>query len=56
MDPRWEALYSSFSFWGPPGTIWDLWGPSRDHLGNGFDEVIGFITDLDLPECADRSV
>ena len=31
-------------------------GPSRDHLGNGFDEVIGFITESDLPECADRSV
>ena len=34
----------------------DLWGPSGDHLGNRFDEVIGFITDPDLPECADRSV
>ena len=38
------------------GTIWDLWGPSGDHLGNRFDEAIGFITDPDLPECADRSV
>ena len=37
-------------------TIWDLWGPSGDHLGHGFEEVIGFITDPDLPECADRSV
>ena len=37
-------------------TIWDLWGPSGDHLGHGFDEVIVFITDPDLPECADRSV
>ena len=37
----------------------DLWGPSgtsEDHLGNGFDEVIGFITDPELPECMDRSV
>ena len=31
-------------------------GTSGDHLGNRFDEVIGFITDPDLPECADRSV
>ena len=44
------------SVWGPLGTIWDLWGPSGDHLGNGFDEVIDFITEPDLPECADRSV
>ena len=45
---------------GPPGDLWgpsgDLWGPSGDNLGNRFDEVIGFITDPDLPECADRSV
>ena len=37
----------------------DLWGPSGtsgDHLGNGFDEVIGFITTPALPESADRSV
>ena len=37
----------------------DLWGPSGtsgDHLGHGFDEVIDFITESDLPECADRSV
>merc|ERR1711903_372675 len=23
----------SYRFWGPLGTIWDLWGPSGDHLG-----------------------
>ena len=45
-----------FEFWGPLGIIWDLWGAYGDHLGNRFDEVIGFITDPDLPECADRSV
>ena len=44
------------TIWGPLGAIWDLWGPSGDHLGNGFDEVIDFITESDLPECADRSV
>ena len=36
--------------------FWDLWGPSGtsgDHLGNGFDEVIDFIAESDLPECAD---
>ena len=38
--------------WGPLGT----WGPSGDHLGNRFDEVIGSITDADHPECADQSV
>ena len=42
--------------WGPLGTIWDLRGPSGDHLGHGLDEVIDFITESDLPECADRSV
>ena len=31
-------------------------GTSGDHLGNGFDEVIGVITTPALPECADRSV
>ena len=47
------------TIWGPSGDLWgagNLWGPSGDHLGNRFDEVIGFITDPDLPECADRSV
>ena len=38
------------------GDLWDHLGTSGDHLGNRFDEVIGFITDPDLPECADRSV
>ena len=42
--------------WGPSGTSGDHLGTSGDHLGNRFDEVIGFITDPDLPECAGRSV
>ena len=48
-----SVLGTSGDHLGPLGTIW---GPSGDHLGNGFDEVIDFITESDLPECADRSV
>ena len=48
-----SVLGTSGDHLGPLGTIW---GPSGDHLGHGFDEVIDFITDPDLPECADRSV
>ena len=51
-----SVLGTSGDHLGPLGTIWDLWGPSGDHLGNGFDEIIGFITTPALPECADRSV
>ena len=47
--PRHNYWGPSGDLWGPLGTIWDLWGPS-------FEEVIDFITDPDLPECADRSV
>ena len=50
------VLGTSGDHLGPLGTIWGPLGTMRDHLGNGFDEVIGFITDPDLPECADRSV
>ena len=52
----WGPAARSYRFWRPLGTIWDLWGPSGDHLGHGFDEVIDFITESDLPEFADRSV
>ena len=48
-----SVLGTSGDHLGPLGTIW---GPSGDHLGHAFDEVIDFITESDLPECADRSV
>ena len=54
-----SVLGTSADHLGPSATSGDHLGPlgpSGDHLGNGFDEVIGFITDPDLPECADRSV
>ena len=51
------TLRTSGDHLGPLGTIWGplgtIWGPSGDHLGNRFDEVIVFVTDPDLPECAD---
>ena len=45
-----SVLGTSGDHLGPLGTIWGPLGPSRDHLGNGFDEVISFITDPDTPE------
>ena len=58
-----EEVIGFGDLWGPSGTSGDhlgplgtIWGPSGDHLGHGFDEVIDFITESDLPECADRSV
>ena len=53
---RLDGSIYTLEYLGPLGTIWDHLGPSGDHLGNGFDEVIDFITESDLPECADRSV
>ena len=58
MEPLWNPS-GVISFGDRPQEVigfGDLWGPSGDHLGNRFDEVIGFITEPDLPECADRSV
>merc|ERR1712216_171119 len=46
-----SVLGASGDHLGPLGTIWGPLGSSRDHLGNRFDEVIGFITDPHLPEC-----
>ena len=53
LGDRPQEVIGFGDLWGPSGTIW---GPSGDHLGHGFDEVIDFITESDLPECADRSV
>ena len=65
VDPLWSLVDS---LWSPVDSLWSHFvgpiyllgpigpGPYWPHLGDSFDEVIGFITTLASPGCVDGKV